>query len=249
MSTPTDDLPSLHRDTYRDVKGRLRELVEQLAGSGETRLPAEEQLSVRLGVSRPTVRSALLSLQKEGLLQRAHGRGTFIHRHAVRMPTNLSDDRPFVEIISDLGHEPGVTACGRTLDPLPADLAGRLELPAGAEVLVLARLFTASGRPAVYSVDHIPRDLVADLDAPSEQSVFAFLERHAGRVVRYSVADIVPVLADADAARHLDVEPGEPLLLLLHTHIDARDQPVAVTRAYVHPDLLTFSVVRTYRDI
>jgi GntR family transcriptional regulator len=246
---PPDDLPSLHRDTYRDVKVRLRQLVEQLAAAGETRLPAEDQLSTRLGVSRPTVRSALLSLQKDGLLQRSHGRGTFIHRHAVCIRSNLSDDRPFVDIISDLGHEPAVMTCNRAVRPITDDIARRLDRPDGAEVLILERLFMASGQPAVYSVDHIPRELVADLDAPGESSVFAFLERHAGCIVRYSVAEIVPVLADEAAAGHLQLDVGSPLLLLLHVHIDSKDDPVAVTRAYINPGLLTFSVVRTYRDI
>jgi GntR family transcriptional regulator len=240
---------SLHRDTYRDVKLRVRQLVEQLVDRGERRLPAEEQLSALLGVSRPTVRSALLSLQKDGLLQRSHGRGTFINRHAVRLGNNLADDRPFVDIIQELGHEPAVTTWRRGVRPIPADIAGRLDRPADAEVLVLERLFMASGVPAVYAVDHVPRELLPDLDAPGESSVFAFLEHHAGRTVRYSVADIVPVVGDDGVAAHLQVPVGTPVLLLLHTHIDDYDEPVAVTRAFINPAVMPFSVVRTYRDI
>jgi len=244
-----DGLPSLHRDTYRDVKLRLRQLVEELAAAGETRLPAEDQLSLRLGVSRPTVRSALLSLQKDGLLQRSHGRGTFIQRHAVRLRNNLADDRPFVDIIQDLGHEPAVTTWRCGLRTIPADIAGKLDRRPDAQVLVLERLFLASGKPAAFAVDHVPCELLGGLDAPGESSVFAFLERHAGRTVRYSVADIVPVVGDEGVAARLQVAVGTPLLLLLHTHIDSNDEPVAVTRAYVNPAVMPFSVVRTYRDI
>lgn len=241
--------PPVHRDSHLEAKVRLHQLIGELAAAGATRLPAEDQLSVQLGVSRPTVRSALLSLQKEGLLDRSHGRGTFIRRHAVSIQSNLAEDRRFVELIQELGHEPGATTVGRAVRPLPDDVAHKLGRAPGGEVLVLERLITASAEPAVYAVDHIPTELVADIDAPAEQSVFDFLERHAGRTVRYSVADIVPVVADDEVASRLALDVGGPLLLLLHTHIDARDEPVAVTRAYISPRFLSFSVVRTYRDV
>ena len=69
-------------DTYGQVKERLGRLVAELADRGVTRLPPEDQLSTQLHVSRPTVRSALLALQKEGKIQRVHGRGTFINVYA-----------------------------------------------------------------------------------------------------------------------------------------------------------------------
>ena len=50
-------------DSYRQVKARLRELIDRLGAEGTLRLPAEERLAVSLGVSRATVRSALQSLQ------------------------------------------------------------------------------------------------------------------------------------------------------------------------------------------
>lgn len=245
----TGPLPSLQRDSHRGAKVRLHQLIRELAGAGAVRLPAEDQLSLQLGVSRPTVRSALLSLQKEGLLDRSHGRGTFIRRHAVAIESNLAEDRRFVELIQERGHEPDATVVGRTVGRLPEDIAGKLGRPAGDEVLVLERLITASGEPAVYAVDHVPLELVPDVEAPGEPSVFDFLERHAGRAVRYSVADIVPAVADDEVACRLALDVGGPLLLLLHTHIDAGDEPVAVTRAYVSPRFLSFSVVRTYRDV
>lgn len=243
------DLGPVRRDTYHEVKARLHRFIEQLAADGERRLPGEDQLSARLGVSRPTIRAALLSLQKEGLLQRSHGKGTFIHRHAVRIRTNISADRPFLDIIADLGYQPSTSTCGRSVQLLPTDIADKLDRKPGVEALILERQWLAGSTPAVYAIDHIPVELVADLDAPGEESVFAFLEQHAGRIVQYSVADLIPVVAEADVASRLQLDVGDPLLLLHHTHIDDKDEPVAVTRAFVSPGLMQFSVVRTYRDI
>lgn len=242
-------LVRLSTDTYHDVKSALRKFASSMAEAGERRLPAEEQLSVMLGVSRPTVRSALLSLQKEGLLERAHGRGTFVNKHAVQIESNLAEDKAFVDLITDLGEVPSISTVIRGVEPLADGRAAKLERPAGSSAIVLERLFMASGRPTVYAVDHVPVELIDDLDAPGEESIFAYLAAYAGRTVRYSVADIFPVVADQDVADHLQMEVGAAVLLLQHTHIDSNDDPVAATSAYIHPERLTFSVVRTYNDV
>lgn len=241
----------VRRDTSRDATLRLRQLVADLAAQGENRLPSEEQLSVDMGVSRATLRSALLALQKEGRVQRVHGRGTFINRHAVGIEANLAEDRPFVDLLRAVGHEPSVTSEVEGLRPLPGPLCRLLDWDEPRAVCTVARVHRASGDPAVFLRDHVPADLLrtAVEDLTGEDSTFAFLRVHAGREVRYSVAEVLPVKADADVARCLALEVGHPLLLLLHTHLDEDDSPLAVTEAYVNHRYLKFSVVRTYTDV
>lgn len=243
-------VPPLGRDTYRDVKQRLHALAGALAARGEPRLPAEEELGAALGVSRPTVRSALLALEKEGLVQRVHGRGTFVNRHALGIRANLGVDRPFLDVLADVGAEPSVRNLVVERTALPADIAAALDEPAGAEGCRVERLFEASGEPAVYSVDWVPARLLRTPEPclDGEESVFALVERHTAHRVRYSVADIVPVRAEARVAATLGLEPGAAVLLLAHTHLDDRDEPVATTHAFLHDGRLRYSVVRTYRD-
>lgn len=243
------DEPPVGRDTYRDVKERLHALAGALAGRDERRMPAEEVLGTVLGVSRPTVRSALLALEKEGVVQRLHGRGTFINRHALGIRANLAIDRPFVDVIADLGDDPSVRNLVVERTGLPADIAEALDEPVGAEACRVERVFEASGEPAVYSVDWVPwRLLHTDAPIDGEQSVFALVERHTHHRIGYSVAEIVPVQADARVAGALGIDAGQAVVLLAHTHLDDRDRPVATTHAYLHDGRLRFSIVRTYRN-
>lgn len=244
------DEPPVGRDTYRDVKERLRALAADLAGRHERRMPAEEVLGAVLGVSRPTVRSALLALEKEGVVQRLHGRGTFINRHALGIRANLAVDRPFVDVIADVGAEPSVRNLVVERTGMPADIAAALDEDEGADACRVERVFEASGQPAVYSVDWVPWRLLRtpEDELGAEESTFAFVERHTAQRVRYSVAEIVPVQAERRVADALGLDAGQAVLLLAHAHLDDHDRPVATTHAYLHDGRLRFSVVRTYRN-
>lgn len=240
----------IRRDTYSHAKAQLERLIGQLAAANHVRLPSEDELSLRLEVSRATVRSALLALQKEGRIQRVHGRGTFINKHAFTIQANISQDRPFATLLEELGHSVTVDNADLHIEPLEPALLEPLELDDVEDACVIERIFKATGKPAVLSIDVVPVSYLLEGAEGLEgyESVFEFVRRQTGRRIRYSVADIVPVIATEKIATSLQVAVGVPLILLRHTHIDQDDQPVAFTRAYINDELLQFSVVRTYTD-
>jgi GntR family transcriptional regulator len=248
-SVPSVPLQRIAADSYGQVKARLRELIDRLGAEGTLRLPSEERLATALGVSRATVRSALHSLQKEGRIRRLHGAGTFINRHVLGVTANLAEAGAFVDLLADCGFEVGLRTSQRET-ALADDVTTALEIPAGESGWVVERVFTAGGRPAVFSVDYVPTRL---LRAPSrtpepEDSTFAFVSAHVGRAVCYSVAEVRPLLPPPHVRTALEIEPDHPLLFLRHVHVHADESPLAVTKAYVNDDYLRFSVIRGYLD-
>ncbi|WP_326834342.1 GntR family transcriptional regulator [Amycolatopsis rhabdoformis] len=243
-------LSAITSDAYRQVKDRLREVITRLGEEGRLRLPSEAELSTALGVSRATLRSALQSLQKEGRIRRLHGHGTFINRHALGLGANLAEAGAFMDLLTEAGHQATVSTADQRVVPLDADMAASLEIPAGEQALRIERVFAASGAPAVHSVDHFPVRLLGDDPRALEatQSTFEFVERHIGPPVCYSVAEVRPVLPPAEVATALKIPATQPLLRLRHTHIQADEQPVAVTVVHVNDEYLRFSVIRTYLD-
>lgn len=72
-----------NRRLYRHIADQLMQMI----GSGEyppgSRLPAERDLAVQLGVSRPSVREALIALEVEGAVEVRGGAGVFVlHRRS-----------------------------------------------------------------------------------------------------------------------------------------------------------------------
>ncbi|MBC7802801.1 MAG: FadR family transcriptional regulator, partial [Candidatus Parcubacteria bacterium] len=72
------------RRLYRQIADQIRTII----GNGEVapgaRLPAERDLARQLGVSRPSLREALIALEVEGLLDVRVGSGIYVSQPGER---------------------------------------------------------------------------------------------------------------------------------------------------------------------
>ena len=76
---------------YERVVERLRELVADRGLGAGDRLPPERELAERLGVSRASIKQAVVVLEVQGLVEVRHGGGTYLRR-----------DRPEGESVAEL---------------------------------------------------------------------------------------------------------------------------------------------------
>ncbi len=65
---------------YRQIAEQLRGLIAQGEFAAGTRLPAERDLARQFGVSRPSVREALIALEVEGWVEVRTGSGIYVQR-------------------------------------------------------------------------------------------------------------------------------------------------------------------------
>ena len=72
------------RRLYRQVADQIRTLIESGEFAVGERLPGERELAEKLGVSRPTIREALIALEVEGLVHIRMGSGIYVTRHSAR---------------------------------------------------------------------------------------------------------------------------------------------------------------------
>src|SRR3954466_11131983 len=88
----------LYAQLARDLAARIR----QGALTSGQRLPAEPALARAYGVNRLTVREALTSLTRQGLVRRVHGVGSFVADAPVR-PRLGGDDARLAETLRSEG--------------------------------------------------------------------------------------------------------------------------------------------------
>jgi GntR family transcriptional regulator len=208
-------------------QGLLEDLMSGRLPPG-AKLPNENEIGDRFGVSRATVREAVLGLMEAGYLTRRHGSGTYVTK-APRSRHALDTTVSYTEMIREAGHEPGMTLISRAVRDPDRYERESLELARGEQVMELERVRFADRRPVIYSRDRIAAAVLRDVSEDAfDGSLYAVLHRTGHEVVRAS-AELLPTLADTKLAKLLEVKRGAPLLHINQTDYDARGHAVMLS--------------------
>jgi DNA-binding FadR family transcriptional regulator len=98
---PTTNKQAEPRRLYHQVADQIRNVIESGRFEPGMRLPPERELAVQLGVSRPSLREALLALEIEGRVEIRMGSGVYV----CALPTSNAAETPAMgESPSELMH-------------------------------------------------------------------------------------------------------------------------------------------------
>ena len=245
MSSAAPPRPSRVRPLLADV---VRIQLRAAILSGEfplgTKLPNEEQLCNRFSVSRVTIREAVRGLIEDGYVVRRQGSGTYVRRRP-SLRNSLDTNFSYTEYLESSGLKAGKRVLGARMIPADADTAEALGLEEGTQVAELRRIRTADRRPAIYSIDFLPGDIVDSVDQRDRfrGSVYRLLSA-LGHSVEHGEAIVAPALADKDTARALDVAPGTPLQYLRQVDFDAAGRAVMLSLEWHVPSVIELRVYR-----
>jgi GntR family transcriptional regulator len=95
---------------WAQIEAQLAERISSGGLQAGERLPPERELARALGVSRMTVRQALDTLARRGLVDRGVGRGTFVRAHVARVEGRViavDEGRVVVEVPEGSDLHPG----------------------------------------------------------------------------------------------------------------------------------------------
>jgi len=147
-------MPAINKQSripyYFQLAEVLRQQIKDAAADGSmVALPSENELAAKHRISRATVRHALDLLEREGLIYKAKGKGTFVAR--ARAKYELTSLVPTTEDILRRGWKPGTQVLSlRRLNP-PSSITAALEIAEADEVFEIHRLRTADGEPICLS--------------------------------------------------------------------------------------------------
>jgi GntR family transcriptional regulator len=208
---------------YYQLAQQLEAAIEHGVLAPGNLLGNEIDLSIRLGLSRPTVRQAIQSLVDKGLLVRRRGVGTQVVHSQVKRPLELSS---LYDDLETAGQGPTTEVLRNERMAATADVAAALGLAEGAEVVVLKRLRRTHGQPVAFLCNHLPAGLLA-LDTPRLESTGLYrLLRSAGITLHSARQTIGARSATPDEAARLDEKEGAALLTMQRTAYDDTGRPI-----------------------
>jgi GntR family transcriptional regulator len=191
------------------VRGVIEQLISGELHSGDA-IPSERALVSRLGVSRVTVRQAIADLVDSGVLERVHGKGTYITGPQVDSWLHLTS---FSREMRDRGLVPATVVLAATEQPADEDVAYALRIRPGRPVIRVERLRTAEGTPMAYEVGHYPSALFPGLLQRELGSLYDVFANEYGLVVTSGEQTVRAESADAHQARILGIPKRAPLLV------------------------------------
>jgi GntR family transcriptional regulator len=214
------------RYRYEEVRDQIVAFIAaERLGRGE-RLPTERQLSETLGVSRPTLRQALELLEKDGLIERRQGSGTYVAEPRVAV-----DVRVLVSLTRSIvasGMTPGARVLTSMVVPATGDLATRFAVPPQTPLQHFERVRFADGRVVAFERSWFPASIAPNLSAfdLEHRSIYDVLEREYGVKLFRAEQEFDASVADEKVAALLDCEPGAPLMVVHRLSFDLNGRPV-----------------------
>jgi GntR family transcriptional regulator len=211
----------------------------------DERLPSEEALAEMLNVSRTTVRTALQSLEQEGIITRKRAIGTTINAHVRASTMALPRMVGFDVLLREKGYEVDAEVSWKR-GKAPRDLVEMFSLDPEQDSLLTEKSYLADGKLAISIRDAMPWSNLKDPDFDGEipASIFEFSDRDWVAPVDHAVAEIIPVVKGDRNTTRLSVPRGDALTRLLEYHYDSRGNQVAVSLVDVDADFIHFEVFR-----
>lgn len=200
-------------------------------------LPSEPQLSQRFGVSRHTIRSALQSLQRLGLVSSQQGVGTQVQ--STEVVSRYSHSFGSAEDLLQYATSTPVRVLAREEVELDAQLAARFGGKPGEHWwrVRTVRMDPAGRTVVAYSEIHIPLAFGAVLQdlARSREPIFALIERRFHETIVEIQQDITCLARlSREEAQHLQVPRNAPGMEITRRYLGRHGRVLEVARS-VHP--------------
>jgi GntR family transcriptional regulator/GntR family frlABCD operon transcriptional regulator len=199
---------------YRKLHSRLKKQIlggEFLQGD---LLPSENALSMQYGITRNTVRQALLELEREGYIIKKQGKGSVVHQK--RLTLGLLTFKGFSEVLADATYRVNT----ETLAPMVKSVwpdnffyaLEKNEIESGC--IGLSRLRYVEDNPVIYELTYIPDMMMPSLTGKKiiHTSLFQILAREYEIEITYVMQDLRAEKADQKIAHFLKMKTGQPIL-------------------------------------
>lgn len=232
--------PLSHVPLYSQLKALLRNRILDGSYAPHSQMPSESELGNLHSVSRITVRQALSDLQKEGLIFKIHGKGTFVAKPKAFQ--NVSKLQGLAEAMTQMGYEVINQLRSFKFIAASALVAERLSIVEGTQVAEIKRVRLINREPVSLEITYVGQQLgerlqKADLAA---RDIFSIIENDCSIALGHADLSIDAVLAETELAAALNVEEGSPIMRIERLSHGADGTPLDFEYLYYRGDAFQY---------
>lgn len=228
---------------YQQAKQSIREIIGRLTPK-KNKLPSEPALTHDLGMSRETIRKAMIELCQEGLITKSHGKGNFGHPAVSRLHMRYDLNSNFRLILENSGFL--VTSIRTSWQPAQQRVALKKRIPECLleNLIELSQRYYANGKLAVVSDVFIAKTFLIESPEAGEftDSINEFFAHHCTEKSEYVLAWPKAIIKE-ERAMEFGLEPHTPLLAWEEVYYNLYDEPMGLIEAYFNPDIMDLSML------
>jgi len=219
---------------YRRIQGTIRQRIE----AGELRsgdaVASERDLARLHQVSLMTARHALASLEREGVVERRRGVGTFVASPKIHFNKLMS----YTEQMAGRSLNATAKILFAKIIHDEQEIAARLALPPNTGIIKLERLRQSSDDPfaletCYLSAEEFPNLLAAPLQ---RESLFKILEREYQVELGYADEEVDATAADPRTADLLNIPRKDPLLRIRQVIYSTKGKAIMYVLGFYRSD-------------
>ncbi|PYI51348.1 UTRA domain-containing protein [Paenibacillus flagellatus] len=233
---------------YLQLKNIIKEDIHRGNYKAGEQLPPEEELCETYGVSRGTVRKAIMDLVGEGILKRHQGKGTFVREESMIKR----------ELFSMGGYSETATTTGEPLRPhilscsvIGADdyLASFFRVEPGDRILELKRAHYIRDEVLIFETAHYSLDRFPGLERfiLESPSTYSTLKRRYNIEMTYSEKTLELAYATEEEASILNCDPGTTLYVIERKSYDDDNAPIHISSSLYKTNRVKFTITVNQR--
>jgi GntR family transcriptional regulator len=227
---------------YKRIQGTIVKRLE----SGQLKpgdiVHSERELARLHGVSLMTARHALAALEREGMVVRRRGAGTFVAPPKIHFNKLMS----YTEQMSGRGLPASSKLLSLSLIETEPEVAARLALPAGSSLVKIERLRLGADEPFAIETCYLS---AADFGGLTQSrldrvSLFSILEHDYGLEIAHADEEVDATTADPHTARLLGIPLGSAVLRIRQEIYSTKGKAALYVLGLYRSDLHTLFIRR-----
>lgn len=204
-------------------------------------LPSENILLKKYNVSRATVRSALNALERQGIIYRRRGKGSYVNVR--RIESDLTSLVSTTEDMERRGWKLKTQVLDIACEPVLPKISSALDLPRSARVYQLTRLRFIDNKPLSLQTAFLPERLYPDLEAHDLSESLYNLSENVYRLQYWMAREVLRARgATRREAALLKMRAGAPVLYCERTTYSRDGAAMEFLQAVWRGDRYDFTV-------